>query len=299
MSSAPDALTAATTIHGWLRDCHGGTLPLPVDLDLVRWMLPGTALGEGVQEVKPPMALASAGFDGALVRNPDDSTQWGIFYSDRASPQRRRFTIAHELGHLVLHRARQASFHCDWAGANAAASTVTALAPMEREADDFASHLLMPGDALREGLAGRPVDLHLLSELARRFAVSFEALCLRFIKQTDQPAILLHWDNGYLKYEWRSRSAMQGQVRIRRTGDPQEPLPGTIAADASVAQHFDGVDVPMQAWCAHAPRHAVVREFKHCYARRDRVLTLLLLAPAASTGDLHDRSVERGLLPAG
>jgi hypothetical protein len=267
--STPDALSAATTILGWLRDSHGGRLSLPVDLDLVRWMLPGTTLGEGVQEIKPPMAIASAGFEGALVRNPDDCTQWGIFYSDRASPQRRRFTIAHELGHLVLHRRRQSSFHCDWAGAD--------VAPMEREADDFASHLLMPDDALREGLSGRPVDLYLLSELARRFEVSFEALCLRFIKQTDRAAILLHWDNGFLKYEWRSRSAVQGRVRIRRTGDPQEPLPGTVAADNGVAQHFDGVEVPMQAWCAQAPSQAVVREFKHCYARRDRVLTLLLL----------------------
>jgi hypothetical protein len=276
-----DGLTAAATVLDWLRSCHSGVLPLPVDLDLVRWMLPGTALGEDIREVKPPVAMTWAGFDGALVRNPDDSTQWGIFYSDRASPQRQRFTVAHELGHLVLHRARQASFHCEWTGAQ----TGVSLALMEREADDFASHLLMPGDALREGLAGRPVDLHLLSELARRFGVSFEALCLRFIKHTDLTAILLHWDNGYLKYEWRSRSAQQTRIRIRRTGDPQEPLPGTIAANDSVAQHFGGMDLPMQAWCVDAPPQAVVREFKHRYAQRNRVLTLLLLAPIAPVED--------------
>lgn len=281
MISTPDALSAANTILGWLRDSHGGRLPLPVDLDLARWILPGTALGDGVQEIKPPVAIASAAFEGALVRNPDDSTQWGIFYSDRASPQRRRFTIAHELGHLVLHRARQASFHCDWTGAD--------VAPLEREADDFASHLLMPDDALREGLSSRPVDFYLLSELARRFEVSFEALCLRFIKQTDRPAILLHWDNGYLKYEWRSRTAANGRLRIRRTGDPQEPLPGTISADDSVAQHFGGVDLPMQAWCEQAPPQAVVREFKHRYAQRDRVLTLLVWESATDGARPWDR----------
>jgi hypothetical protein len=166
---------------------------------------------------------------------------------------------------------------------------------VEREADDFASHLLMPDDALRNGLAGQPVDLRRLSELARRFDVSFEALCLRYIKHTDQSAILLHWDNGYLKYEWCSRSAMQSRIRIRRTSDPQEPLPGTVAADDDIAQHFDGVDLPMRAWCADAPPQAVLREFKHRYTQRNRVLTLLLLAPVAPVEDPPAGSVERPL----
>ena len=79
-------------------------------------------------------------------------------------------------------------------------------------------------------------DHSLVPMAARAAGLSFEALCIRFIKFTPQRAILVYWDNGYVKYEWRSSSAVKTRARIRRNADPQEPLPGTLAADASGAQ---------------------------------------------------------------
>ncbi|GIX24863.1 MAG: hypothetical protein KatS3mg122_2094 [Caldimonas sp.] len=156
---------------------------------------------------------------------------------------------------------------------------------IEREADDFASNLLMPGDRLREWISNRRIDLHVLSAIAKRFQVSFEALCIRFIKFTPQRAILVYWDNGYAKYEWRSSSAVRTRARIRRSGDPQEPLPGTLAADASVEQAWDGVEMSAAIWCPEEAPYMKLREFKHSYASRDRVLTLLLLeSPSRAPG---------------
>ena len=37
----------------------------------------------------------------------------------------------------------------------------------------------MPGDLLREWISNQRIDLHVLSALAKRFQVSFEALCIR------------------------------------------------------------------------------------------------------------------------
>jgi Zn-dependent peptidase ImmA (M78 family) len=66
---------------------------------------------------------------------------------------RQRFTIAHELGHLVL--------HADGTDVNS-----------EREADQFASALLIPRDMLRQAVAQtRDLDV-----LRRRFQMSREAL---------------------------------------------------------------------------------------------------------------------------
>ena len=56
-------------------------------------------------------------------------------------------TIAHELGHFVLHRARQGSFRCDKESVHFGLDTA---AVIEREADEFASNILMPGDVLRD-----------------------------------------------------------------------------------------------------------------------------------------------------
>jgi hypothetical protein len=245
-----------------------------VDLDRVREMLPGTPLGQGVRSIQAPMASPIEGCEGMLVCNPDDAAEWGIFVNTRSCQTRQRFTIAHELGHFVLHRGEQAGFQCD---KDAVHLGLGESAAIEREADEFASHLLMPSDVVCKAIADQPIDLRLLSELADAFDVSFEALCIRFIKLTEQRAVLLHWDNGFLKYQWHSSQAQQTGTRIRRTADPQEPLDGTVAFEHDITQEWDGLELPACTWFAKEAPHATVREFKHSYGARDRVLTLLLL----------------------
>ena len=306
--SAAQALTgsiAANTLQKWLRAWHREGVPDAVDLDIVRQMLPSTPYGAGVREIKTPMVLDIDSCEGMLVRNPNDTAEWGIFDNGKASPERRRFTIAHELGHFILHRGQRQSFNCDKESVYSGIDTIRVI---EREADDFASNLLMPGDLLREWISNQRIDLHVLSAMAKRFQVSFEALCIRFIKFTPQRAILVYWDNGYAKYEWRSSSAVKTRARIRRNDDPAEPPPGTLAADASVVQEWDGAEMSAAIWCPEEAQHMKLREFKHSYTTRDRVLTLLLLESAEPRAwdrswqdeesfDSFDRFVSNGQLP--
>lgn len=268
---------AANTVQKWLRAWYQGNMPDAIDLEIVRQMLPGTPYGTGVREIKPPVQFNDGSFEGMLARDPNDQELWGIAYNGQSRPERQRFTIAHELGHFVLHRSRQQSFNCDKQSVHTGIDT---LRNIEREADDFASNLLMPGDLLREWISSRRIDFRVLGDIAQRFHVSFEALCIRFIKFTTQRAILVYWDNGYVKYEWRSRSAVRSRARIRRTDDPQEPLPGTLAADISVGQEPDGIEMSAALWCPEEEPYMKLREFKHTYTARDRVLTLLLLESA-------------------
>ncbi len=280
-------------------------MPDAIDLDLVRQMLPTTRYGKDVREIKAPMALDIQGFEGMLVRNPGDAAEWGIFYNSAASPERRRFTIAHELGHFILHRDRQQRFNCDEESIYSGIDTIRAI---EREADDFASNLLMPGDLLRQWISSQSIDLHLLSAIARRFQVSFEALCIRFIKFTPERAILIYWDNGFAKYVWRSQSAIKSRANIWRMSDPAEPPPGTLAADPSITQEWDGSEMSAVRWCPGEAQHMSLREFKHSYSARERVLTLLLLESAEprtwdrswqdeESFDSFDRFVANGQLP--
>ena len=70
----------------------------------------------------------------------------------KANPERQRFTIAHELGHFILHRDQRQSFNCDKESVYSGADTIRVI---EREADDFASNLLMPGDLLRDWISNQ------------------------------------------------------------------------------------------------------------------------------------------------
>ena len=222
-------------------------------------MLPSTPYGAGVREIKPPVEIIGDAFEGMLARDPDDHAVWGIAYNGKARGERQRFTIAHELGHFILHRSQKQSFNCD---SQSVHTGIDGLRQIEREADEFASNLLMPGDLLREWISNQRIDLHVLSAIAKRFQVSFEALCIRFIKFTKQRAILVYWDNGFVKYEWRSSSAVRTRARIRRNGDPQEPLPGTLAADTSVEQEWDGTEMSAAIWCPEEAQHMKLRELR-------------------------------------
>ena len=62
-----------------------------------------------------------------------------IFVNSLQPRQRQRFTVAHELGHFILHSTNATSF-----------CLVRALGREEREANYFAARLLMPTEAVRD-----------------------------------------------------------------------------------------------------------------------------------------------------
>jgi hypothetical protein len=162
---------------------------------------------------------------------------------------------------------------------------------------------------LRERIDRKRIDIHLLGDLAKEFGVSLEAMCIRLIKYTEQRAVLVYWDHGFLKYQWPSGDARRTRVRLRQTGDPQEPLVGTLASDDEIEQEWDGVDMPASAWCTSEADDIRLRELKHTYTDGNRVLSLLMLESAPprayhgsgwedeETPDAFDRFADSGQLP--
>lgn len=117
--------------------------------------------------------------DGFLYRDGDEVVI-GV-NRDRAAV-RRRFTIAHELGHLRLHE--QGQVHVDRGFRVRLRSGVSSEGTdwEEMEANRFAAELLMPVDFLRDDLKGQEFDLaddNELRLLARRYGVSTQALAIR------------------------------------------------------------------------------------------------------------------------
>ncbi len=86
-------------------------------------------------------------------------------YSDE---HRRRFTIAHEIGHFVLHAER--------VGPERGGGVNAAWQAQEREADQFAAELLMPEPLVRQAVVEQGADV---DRLADRFDVSRQAMKTR------------------------------------------------------------------------------------------------------------------------
>lgn len=98
------------------------------------------------------------------VSRPGHGADWGV------PGDRQRFTVAHELGHLILHHDAPQP------------DTAAAAAKMEKEAHRFASAFLAPGDAIVSdlGLYGGRVTLSTLVKLKEKWGFSIKAFVTRF-----------------------------------------------------------------------------------------------------------------------
>lgn len=87
-------------------------------------------------------------------------------------PVRRRFTIAHELGHFLLgHDIGKDDDVID--------DDFDKPIPKEREANIFASCILMPATWVKTEVQGKKIDL---KELARKFEVSEQAITIKLLE---------------------------------------------------------------------------------------------------------------------
>src|SRR5207245_482886 len=97
-------------------------------------------------------------------------------------PNRQRFTIAHEIGHLLLHRG--ATFHVDEKSPIGFRNDRSSMATDEKEieANQFAAELLMPRNFLDRDLGGLVEEIEAeeaVDRLARKYQVSVQAMTVR------------------------------------------------------------------------------------------------------------------------
>lgn len=98
---------------------------------------------------------------------------------------RQRFTIAHELGHLLLHEGKQVHLDERLRVNLRNATSSLAVDPDEMEANQFAVELLMPEAFLEKDML-MMVDLdpesgNVISDLAEKYKVSEQAMTIRLV----------------------------------------------------------------------------------------------------------------------
>ncbi|KAA8890590.1 ImmA/IrrE family metallo-endopeptidase [Nocardia colli] len=127
--------------------------------------------------------------------------------------ERQRFTLAHELGHMVMHRIPHPA--------------------QEKQANDFAAEFLMPVREIRGDLQARLVTVQRLLDLKNEWNVSMWAL----LRRAYTLGVISDWQYRTLAVEMSSLGY--------RTREPGALKPETPSAVASiVARHLDqGTDV--------------------------------------------------------
>lgn len=146
--------------------------------------LPRVAMALGVTSIE----IARMAEEGRLEQK---SGQVRIWLRDGAPIQRQRFTLAHELGHLLLADPnRDFVAHRAWRGPD----------QEERFCDAFAASLLLPRDWLVGTFSGRPECLDTVREVADRTGASLSASVVRLRELLSWQRSLLCW--RYTEGQW-------------------------------------------------------------------------------------------------
>lgn len=138
--------------------------------------------------------------DGAMVGSTENANSFtAVVNRNITNVGRRRFTLAHEVGHFILHREKQRSFKCTREMFGDFDSD-----GLEAEANQFAAQLLLPPNKVRE-YSSRPWNLETLQEIADKFQVSLQAAGLRMAKLSERPIAFVVSTSDIV--EWGASSA--------------------------------------------------------------------------------------------
>ena len=207
---------------------------------------------------------------------------------------RRRFAIAHELGHWFLHEKESQVFVCtaeqmrDYKGS-----------PTEVEANIFASELLMPTFLFRPLAEDAAPCLQTISGLAGTFNTSLTATGMKFVDLSRHECTLVLSTKG--KVVWSKQKGNRSGLRIEK-GMPLHA--GSLARYLTEPGGKSGPSlVEPDAWITENwyERQLEVTEESWNLDEYDSVLTLLVLADSddAREEDMieHYERKARGLRP--
>lgn len=188
--------------------------------------------------------LDTDGFEGGLVTDAKRSE--GTILVKAGGEPRRRFTIAHELGHFLMasHIPDQPSrFLCKSSDLlRLTAKEGDQRQRTEVEANRFAALLLMPPHRLRGAMAGfREPDLQHVFGLARDFAVGKEAAARAYVQYHPGRIAIVVAGNGRVQRCYRSLSFPELVCAVgspvptgsRYHGSPHRPNSGSKIAACS------------------------------------------------------------------
>lgn len=187
------------------------------------------------------------GADGRLV---SDGTRGVVRINEQVvQPGRRRFVVAHELGHHLIHAARGEISLCT-------DGDLLRYEPngAEPEANFFASELLMP-----RGIFGPRCDVGepsfaVVRTLARTFGTTLTATAIQFVRHCPEACALVWTHRGIVKWFVRSAEFTHWIVPGSRVG------PYAIAHQFASGTDSQRGEVPLSAWAEDGHGADVIEE---------------------------------------
>ncbi|MHC5054393.1 MAG: ImmA/IrrE family metallo-endopeptidase [Planctomycetota bacterium] len=157
---------------------------------------------------------------------------------------RRRFSIAHELGHFYLPDHRQALL--DGVTHYSDTETFSPSVATEAEADEFAARLLMPTKVF--GKTMKDVSVDELHRLARMFETSLTATAHRMVQEAFKTCSVVLSDGRRVRYAKHSESSRMSYLYGIHKGDPVPKMSRTAAFANTGKLEKETAVIPADYW---------------------------------------------------
>ncbi len=208
---------------------------------------------------------------GGMLVSDEEKNEGVIFHHSEGPSGRKRFTIAHELGHFLLpkHSAKHKCFQSDIKiGKQSDSNNV-----FEAEANKFAQSLLMPEKFISSAINQTLPDIHILISLKKQFDMSFEAISNECTKHSKNPFALVYSQNGIVRYCWRDWHSFEPRITVKR-GELLPPNSHASRLDLPNETVSSIRDIPSEIWLGEENSHIALQE--QSYIQNDGYMVTLL-----------------------
>lgn len=242
--------------------------------------------------------LETEGFEAALITD-EVKSKGAILVAKGRSRQRRRFSVAHELGHFLIPAhmpPADGQFLCSAEQLRQlSAKDQDRRARMEVEANRFAALLLMPPPMLRTHLRqARQPRIEQLVALAETFDVSKDAMARAFAEYHDEPVAVLIWREGRLVRCYRSQGMPWLGVRIGDRATPEQLGANATAGTAAVS---DPAMVATETWFEDRSARLVLELTEQGMSLREGFVLQMLHAELRDEDEPDHRDAEQRWRP--
>lgn len=180
--------------------------------------------------------------------------------------ERQRFTICHEIAHIVLGLDSSHEEVPSWSYAKRHSNEIAC--------DMFAAELLMPYQKWLSAVPKEEPSLELIQYMAELFGTSFPAAASRYASLSDMPCAFITMERGVVRYAARSTLLRQAGAWI----SPRSVIPeGSVAyrIRSSGSSATETAEVSQDIWFDNWEQGLDLWELSRHYLRTDTTISLL------------------------
>lgn len=230
------------------------TNPVAIPVSLDAYLKEAKAVRRQENDMAPDEA-------GSCFHGGDGTHYICVNANDR--PERQRFTVCHEIAHIVLGLQSDHESQPWW-------STKKPLA--ERLCDTFAAELILPAKLFQPIAEEVPVSFASVDALSSQFLASVTATGSHFADAISTPCAFVLSEQGKIRYASRSKALKNANAWIA----PQVHLPcGSVSERARAGQESAREQIDADAWFSDWERGGVLLEEARHLSQWDQTLTLL------------------------